>query len=184
MGILLQQLRKFLETENREMLDFMFTDKNETLIEKLLGKKFIKSFDVIGVIGTGSLICFWNNNIYKSSPIVWLDSEGVPNCVICETEKELLTLLCYSTDLILTIVSDVDFDKNNPELGSKLQSTFNEKKLKSVIKENKEYFFGYEKFLKWLDTELGINPAQNPAEIIFSANKKFSAFQNWLKEEK
>lgn len=110
--------------------------------------------------GTGSFYAIWNDGTAKpinEMPVVVFGDEGGTHVV---------------AENILQLIHLITFDK---EISVELEQAYFYKDTDDV--ESRDL----NKFLKWLKENYGLNPTQNPDEIITSAQKKYKQpFDKWF----
>ena len=141
------------------------------------------SLCVIGIHKSGSLIAIWqlNNTLnILENPIVWIDSEGSPLCVIAINYLEFLSILPYGVGLFYDVISSWDWIKLNNERYNEFSEKFNLSYCESLLTQNKLIY--YETFIKieLILKKNKMNIEKNPFSKIIKAIENNADFEAWL----
>jgi hypothetical protein len=122
----------------------------------------------------GSLICFWKSSDDADElnlPVVWIDSEALPNAVIATNVQDLYSILPYGTAFIKQALIVIKNYSSDAKLFISPDTFFkdwkNEQKISPGV----------------LESIGGIDVAKNPLQILTNAAKKHAGFDSWFKKE-
>ena len=147
------------EAADQISCDFELTGTgDEDLVAGFRGSPKAKQFWIFGIDGMHSLYGYW---IYEgrsivNAPIVYLNGEGSDNTVLANTLEEFIALLTLGEEAVGLI---------------------------DAWGQSKRKCDGIEDFRAWAKTELGIEPPNNPREVVEQARKSHPDLDEWIDRE-
>lgn len=180
----LQSFYEFCRTVDGPFCDFEVVENEKQWLNSLLLPEAESFLKVIGMQKNGSLICFWSYEdelSLEQQPIVWLDSEGSPNAVFASNILSFLSILPYDTGAIYDVLFAWQEYWSSSRKRKKPTSEF-AKKMKMYLEMSQEDYPFHNQFVEWLRTEIGLEPATNPAQLIGEAVEHFPRLDVWLNE--
>jgi hypothetical protein len=179
----MDDFNKFNDLNNIEFKGFRFDLGNNKLLEEFISNEKKNSLWVIGKHSSGSLIASWQNDGTSNkleNPIVWIDSEGSPICVIADNYLQFLSILPYGIVLFYDIVSTWESIKSNKERFSEFSEKFNLSYCKSLLAENDNFNKDSITKIDKIINENKISIETNPFTKIIKAIENNTDFEAWL----
>jgi hypothetical protein len=178
---LIVKYEQFLEQVSGNPFDFRI--RKDVKLFQNFNESISQAIEPLGTNKAGCIVCIWKEKkSMQEGPVIWLDSEGEPNCVFADSIQDFFLLLPYGTghlyDIIVAcerfMVDPATFP--SPEIlfsgsyASLLQKIENDKELKNATDLYKEIM------------ELTIE--ETPARIISGAYRKHFSITQKIKESK
>ena len=166
----LYQLLEFLQKTDGQAIDlFPVFDSSS----KEVYNHETKELKIVAKTKANCRIAQWIVSGEVVHPFVWIDSEGSPNEVFCNTEEELISLLYFDSGFIYDILSAI-INHRFTELSNDTINLY----LEAAGRNNPKY----EQFVKYVREDLKVPLPGKPELIIKSAFELNARFSNWYKQ--